>query len=402
MATMSVNLGAAVARACARADRLGIDLKALTETVRDRAPGELNNATAMRSRRQFLETQHSDLGDGEQAFERIIAGNELQPANYLARGALVARPVMRIVLRSAGGGLIGYGTGFLVGPGVLITNHHVLPDAETARFAVAEAHYELGIEGTAMVPLRYALDPDRLYYTSTALDFSIVAVAPRDRDSGQPLAGLGWLPLFGGTGKALEGEWLTIIQHPKGDPKQLCARDNQLLKKDTDVLWYSTDTLGGSSGSPVFNNDWLVVALHHSGVPETKDGRWQTIDDRDYDAKTDSEDQIKWLANEGIRVSRIVQTLQGDAAIAGHDLVRRMLDLTPADLQSGLPVITDAPLPADALTPAPAAILPTDKTAPRETSMTRFVTVTIAIDDDGQVRLADGTPMHEADLVAEA
>jgi V8-like Glu-specific endopeptidase len=31
-----------------------------------------------------------------------------------------------------------------------------------------------------------------------------------------------------------------------------------------------TDTLPGSSGSPVFNSSWQVVALHHSGgwLPE--------------------------------------------------------------------------------------------------------------------------------------
>lgn len=405
----TVNLDAAVARACARADRLGIDLRTLTRTVRDSLPGEINSAAAMRSRQDFLETQFADRTAGEQAFERIIAGNELQPVNYLSRGALAARPVMRIVLRTVGGGLVGYGSGFLVGPGVLITNHHVLPDADTARFAVAEAHYELGIDGTAMAPLRFAFEPERLFYTSTTLDFSIVAVAPGARDDGRPLADLGWLPLFGGTGKALEGEWLTIVQHPNGEQKQLCVRDNQLLKKDTDVLWYSTDTLAGSSGSPVFNNDWLLVALHHSGVPETRDGRWQTVDGRDYDPRTDSEDKIKWLANEGIRVSRIVETLQGDASIAGHALVRRMLDLSPADLQGGLPVIAagappaDPPPPAAAPAPSPPAISsPDDSSTHREASMTRFVTVTIAIDDDGQVRLADSAPAHEADLVREA
>jgi V8-like Glu-specific endopeptidase len=30
---------------------------------------------------------------------------------------------------------------------------------------------------------------------------------------------------------------------------------------------YATNTLGGSSGSPCFNFDWDLIALHHYGDP---------------------------------------------------------------------------------------------------------------------------------------
>ena len=33
---------------------------------------------------------------------------------------------------------------------------------------------------------------------------------------------------------------------------------------------YKNNTMGGSSGSPCFNADFQVVALHHSGDPRTK------------------------------------------------------------------------------------------------------------------------------------
>ena len=81
-----------------------------------------------------------------------------------------------------------------------------------------------------------------------------------------PSPNSGAYPLLDVTGKASEGEWLTIVQHPNGERKQVCVRENQLLKREGDVLWYSTDTMPGSSGSRVFNNDWFVVALHHRGV----------------------------------------------------------------------------------------------------------------------------------------
>ncbi|MDP1980400.1 hypothetical protein [Undibacterium sp.] len=32
----------------------------------------------------------------------------------------------------------------------------------------------------------------------------------------------------------------------------------------------------------------------------------QTIDGRDFDPSRDAEDRIKWVANEGIRVSRVI------------------------------------------------------------------------------------------------
>src|SRR6185369_6792500 len=110
-----------------------------------------------------------------------------------------------------------------------------------------------------------------------------VAVSAQDKSGSERLGALGWVPLIGGTGKAAEGEWLNIVQHPNGERKQISIRENQLLKRADDVLWYSTDTQPGSSGAPVFNNNWLMVALHHMGVPEEKNGKWQTVDGRDYD-----------------------------------------------------------------------------------------------------------------------
>jgi V8-like Glu-specific endopeptidase len=40
---------------------------------------------------------------------------------------------------------------------------------------------------------------------------------------------------------------------------------NLVTYSDDKIVQYLTDTEPGSSGSPVFNSQWQVVALHHSG-----------------------------------------------------------------------------------------------------------------------------------------
>ena len=179
-----------------------------------------------------------------------------------------------------------------------------------------------------------------------------------------PLDAFGYLPLLDVTGKAAEGEWLTIVQHPAGQMKQVCVRENQLLKRTDDFLWYSTDTLPGSSGSPVFSNDWLVVALHRAGVPQRRDGVIQTNLGRDFNPATDKETDIKWIANEGARASRIVQTLR--EALPGHDLVKPIIAPTP---------------------PSPVGAPPLKH---QEAAMSRTITVQLEISDSGEVRLARG------------
>ena len=43
--------------------------------------------------------------------------------------------------------------------------------------------------------------------------------------------------------------------------------ENRLINVDDNFVTYSTDTTQGSSGSCVLNDQWQVIALHHSGVP---------------------------------------------------------------------------------------------------------------------------------------
>ncbi len=392
----------------------GLDLRALADYARDKTPAQLSTPEQLAERKQFLDESLRDPKESQEFFERIIAGNELQSVNYLARGARAARAVSRIVIRTASGQLFGYGTGFLIAPRVIITNHHVLENAGAAARSTAQFEYEADIDGQPLKAVSFSLEPTQLFFTSAQLDFTVVAVAPTPDIGQTPLSEYGCLPLVGSTGKVVDGEWLTIIQHPNGERKQVCVRENKLIKRDTDVLWYSTDTLGGSSGSPTFNNDWYVVALHHSGVPLQKDGRIQTISGQDYDPARHGDQDIKWIANEGIRVSRIVETLS--QALPTHPLLQPIFRATPASARilpdsvdalrnTSAPVAPIAPVArlARATTNARHAAANMEGVANMDFEVSRTVTVTLEIDRAGGARVvAGGESSLEAAAFAEA
>lgn len=281
------------------------------EARRDATKRQINQRT------ETLLRQVRDPLAATKRLERIMQGNELTDINYLALGVLCSRSVCRIAIRQ-NNTLLGYGTGFLIAPGVLMTNQHVLENTQLVQFSSAQFRYERDINGNDVDPVEFGLltSPEPIIFRD--LDIAITTVA-HSSNSGVPLDTFGWLRLNPQPGKAFIGEYLTIIQHPGGERKQICVRENKLLKysEEGPYLWYQTDTAGGSSGSPVFNNSWEVVALHHSSVPKTRSigGRQVYIAKNGQPWKPDmGDDQIDWVANEGIRISRIVDYLQKQQA----------------------------------------------------------------------------------------
>ncbi|ANU13924.1 endonuclease [Planococcus halocryophilus] len=240
------------------------------------------------------------------AIERIINKSDLFPIAHLQAGLDVSKAVCRISIRGRSGQLEGYGTGFLVGPNLLLTNNHVLETAEAAMYAVAEFNYEDDVHFMPRDIISFRLDPELLFITDEALDFTLVAVESHNMNT-VPLATFGYLPLLPKPGKILEGEYVTIIQHPKGGPKAITIRENEVKFISSDFVHYVSDTEPGSSGSPVFNDQWMVVALHHAGIPDPNDSN-------------------QWIANEGIRISSIIQHLSEKRSSLETEQARKMLD----------------------------------------------------------------------------
>ena len=276
-------------------------------------------------RRALIETDRSD----PHGFERIIGESDLVSINFLTRGVRASRAVCRVWVPGPGGG--GWsGTGFLIAPGLLMTNNHVLSAPAEASQAEADFGLEHDEDGVLSVPAQFNLAPHEIFFTDVDHDVTIVAVAPLS-DKGEPLDRFGWLPLLPLSGKGLHGEWVTIIQHPGGDPKQIAVRANQIVELDPSkaqdinldrFIHYTTDTEPGSSGAPVLNDQWQVVALHHKAVPKP----------RKRNAPPGA--PVEWLANQGVRVSAINELLEqkrfSDAHVAlALDRMERALGLTP-------------------------------------------------------------------------
>lgn len=250
-----------------------------------------------------------DASDGL-ALERIMGKSDLVGINYLELGLLASRPVCRIQIINPYGRTEGYGTGFLVGPNLILTNNHVLEKQELAMKSFAEFDFEEDSNSRRKPTKTFDLRPDEVFVTDKDLDFTLVSMASEASD-GTPLSNYGILRLVEETGKVQRGEYVSIIQHPEGGLKQCCLRENEVVDIFDDWLHYLTDTQPGSSGSPVFNDQWLVVSLHHSGVPKMDaEGKILKTDGQPFHEGIDDPSTIAWVANEGVRLSRIFQELE--------------------------------------------------------------------------------------------
>jgi endonuclease G len=261
--------------------------------------------------------------------ERVIGKADFLNVNFLEQALAVSRFVCRLNLKISKTRNVGFGTGFMVSPRLMLTNNHVLSGPEFAVHSEAEFDFQYDRFGRWLPVVNYSLDPGTFFMTDENLDFTLVAVSQRSISRDVDLLSYGWNRLIGEEGKALIGDSLNIIQHPKGDAKQISLRANRLINLLDDFAHYETDTEPGSSGSPVYNDQWEVVALHHSGVPKTENGDLIAVDGSIW-RDGDDVDSLDWVANEGIRISKIVRFIRAQNLSSEQaNLRRELLELEP-------------------------------------------------------------------------
>ena len=236
-------------------------------------------------------------------FERVLGeSRDFLGVEFLSLASWAVRPV-GLITTQLPDGRVGLGTGFLVSRHLLLTNHHVLENEDDAKRSKFELDFQRGEDGGILPSRKFSLNPSMFFLANKRLDFALVGVNGADERADDE-----FLPLNGAEGKISIGERINIIQHPRGRLKEVVIRDNPLLDLPITpdfVAHYKADTESGSSGSPVFNDDWEVVALHHSGVPK-RNGNGDVIDINGDVWDREDPEQIQWVANEGIRISRII------------------------------------------------------------------------------------------------
>jgi endonuclease G, mitochondrial len=332
---------------------------------------------------------------------------DYQSASFLARGADVRRAIGMVEVNL--GGESRTGTGFLIGGGLFITNQHVIKSAEEALSATITFDRELDVARIPLPSSSFRLDPQRFFAASpeASLDFAVIALGARLAGPAAAEA-LGQCALSPEPNKHVIGMNVNIIQHPRGNYKQVAVRNNLLTFRTDRSLLYETDTEVGSSGAPVFSDLWDVVALHHFGQPN--------LAKRDAPGSRD----VPVNANEGIRISAIhaALTAQLDGLPpAQRALLGEALELWKTPFaSSGAGTAGDQPRPRGQLAPRAGNAATTSATTsttvapqpesasttvnPGATPMTRPAdsSVTVTVPLEITIRLGAGQPVSLAPL----
>ncbi|WP_448956067.1 trypsin-like peptidase domain-containing protein [Labrys neptuniae] len=185
------------------------------------------------------------------------------------------------------------GTGFLVGPDLVLTTYHVVeqwlkigdakensgdPDRSIiCRFDYMResgvAHLGLTVRPAAQGLVRWSRHSDADHQPGVELpaedelDYALlrlsVAVGSDAGPSGKGRRG--WIDAGRRTTPVRQGETLFILQHPRGEPMRVSAGRVLDFNGNGTRIRYDAGTFPGSAGSPCVDTDFNLIALHHAG-----------------------------------------------------------------------------------------------------------------------------------------
>jgi len=206
--------------------------------------------------------------------EKLIHGtDDTVSFAFMKAGLTVGTSVMKLFVPRYEGGIpqqasegpwLYLGTGWILAPDIVITNHHVINARDDGEPNAATPDLQLQAKGTK---LHLDFDSDgevgsevvgtELLAWNEQLDYAVLGVG---------LAGRAPLARGGRLAPGTRPTPVNIVQHPRGRSKRYGIRNNLVSGGTDSDLRYFTDTEFGSSGSPVCNDKWEVVALHRGAV----------------------------------------------------------------------------------------------------------------------------------------
>lgn len=194
----------------------------------------------------------------------------------LRRGLELARAVCKITFANLSAA--DNGTGVLVAPDLVLTNYHVL-SLETGadlNAIVQSASFRFGdvstrLDRTYMPQVRVAAKTDAVAMSSpiNQLDYVLIRLNPPAEADEEKSAAPAIEPVELEQTSVLSARSpLHILQHPEGEQMKVSLSNNGIVKTNPKrgLVLYVNATRGGSSGSPCFNEEWKLVALHHKAL----------------------------------------------------------------------------------------------------------------------------------------
>jgi V8-like Glu-specific endopeptidase len=296
-----------------------------------------------------------------QSLEQVWGQNNLLSAHFLTEGAEIQKAIAMVTLKVAKSGLpsgSGWGSGFLISNSLFMTNNHVIPNTAFCDDVNMQFMYQNNYNTEPAISSEFfETNEDSFFHTNAGLDYTIVRLKrkpymfriatgayklgedmvspsyPAKHEYAdteqieeltylsdfitkkQPISAFdparifqifgytpgskyGFIPLRP-TVSYPEGLRLNVIQHPQGRKKEVVVQQNELHDVYTNIIHYYSDTDYGSSGSPVFNNTWDLMALHHARDPAES-------------------------ANEGMRIDKIVADLRSEFQTSNPGLLTEL------------------------------------------------------------------------------